>query len=157
MVGGAKFQKDVFDWMKQSSHLYLSVFLSVIFLWTIYAEKVPAAWLYQLSTPIGRLLLLMLLYIVHMLAGWIPALLFAIAIALTWANRPLYKPAPSEKAMEGFDGGGNNTRVIDVEAGGHRWFVERALNETPRRIIQDRVSTDAVQDDSSKGNSRTSR
>ena len=91
-----------------------------------------------------------------MLAGWIPALLFAIAIALTWANRPLYKPAPSEKAMEGFDGG-SSTRVIDVEVGGNRWFVERALNETPRRIIQERVSTNAVQDDSSKGNSRTSR
>jgi hypothetical protein len=149
MVGGAKFQKEVLDWTKQSSHLFTTVICSLIFMWAVYSEKLPAVWRWQLSTSIGRLLLLILLYIVHMMAGWIPALLFAIAIALTWSNRPLNKPYG---VKEGFEG----TMVTDVE-GKDMWFVEKVLKEHPHRIIQDRVRTEPVQEDSTKGNSRTSK
>ena len=149
MIGGAKFQKEVLDWTRQSGHLYSIVLLTVVFMWSIYAEKLPPVWLWQLSTTIGRLLLLVVLYIIYMLAGWIPALLFAIAIALTWSNRPMYKPAG---VKEGF----RNVIVRDVEDK-HRWFIERAQGEHPHKIIQDRVTTRAVQEDSTSGTSRTSK
>jgi len=149
MVGGAKFQQEMLDWSKKSSHLFTTVASALIFLWAIYAEKLPAAWRWQLSTSIGRLLLLILLYIVHMTAGWIPALLFAIAIALTWANRPLQKPWG---VKEGF----HDTIVTDV-SDKKRWFVEKVLKERPQAIIQDRVTTQAVQEDSTGGSGRTSK
>jgi hypothetical protein len=149
MVGGAKFQQEVLDWTKQSSHLYITVSCALIFMWAVYAEKIPAAWRWQLSTTIGRTLLLLLLYVVYMAAGWIPAILFAIAIAMTWANRPLQKPAG---VKEGFD----NRIVMDV-AGKDLWFVEKVIGGDPKAIIQDHVDTDAVQSNSQKGNSRTSK
>lgn len=149
MVGGAKFQQEVLDWTKQSSHLYITVSCALIFMWAVYAEKIPAAWRWQLSTTIGRTLLLLLLYIVYMLAGWIPALLFAIAIAMTWANRPLQKPAG---VKEGFD----NRIVMDV-AGKDMWFAEKVIGGDPQEIVQDRVDTDAVQSNNQRGNSRTSK
>ena len=149
MVGGAKFQQEVLDWTKQSSHLYITVTCALIFMWAVYAEKIPAAWRWQLSTTIGRTLLLLLLYVVYMAAGWIPALLFAIAIAMTWANRPLQKPAG---VKEGFD-----SRIVMDVAGKELWFAEKVIGGEPQEIVQDRVDTDAVQSSSQKGNSRTSK
>ena len=136
MIGGAKFQTAVLEWTKQSRHLLSTVAFSVIFIWAIFTEKLPELWSWQLSTSIGRLLLLLLLYIVHSLSGWIPTLLFTIAIALTWANRPLYRPV-----AEGWQ---DNVKTSDAAA--HRWFVEKTLHENPKRIVQDRVSTFPVQD-----------
>ncbi len=167
MIGGAKLQSMVLEWSKQSSHLFTSLFIVVLVLYATYAEKIPMEVRWQLSSPIGRALLLLLLYIVMAIGGWIPALIFAIAIALTWSNRPLAKPTgvqeegfvnemnqkneEKEEKKEGF----NDIKKTKVQ--GSRWFVERVLHENPRGIVQDRVSTFAVQDDSQTGNSRTSK
>jgi hypothetical protein len=148
-MGGAKFQQQVLDWTRQSNHLYLTVLFVIIFMWAVYSEKIPTQYRWQLNTTLGRLLLLILLHIVFLLGGWIPALLFAIAIAMTWANRPLYKPAV---VQEGF---GDNIKVTDADP--HMWFVEKALKENPQRIVQDRIQTFAVQEDNTAGSSRTSK
>ncbi len=161
MVGGAKLQTMIMEWSKQSSNLFYTIFMIVLVLYASYAEKVPMEWRWQLSTPIGRALLLLLLYIVMAVGGWIPGLLFAIAIALTWSNRPLAKPTgvpeegfedKEEEKKEGFQ---DNVKKTKVQ--GHRWFVERVLHENPRRIVQDRISTFAVQDDNQSGTGRTSK
>ncbi len=172
MVGGAKLQTMVVEWSKQSSNLFYSLFMIVLVLYASYAEKVPMEWRWQLSTPIGRALLLLLLYIVMAVGGWIPGLLFAIAIALTWSNRPLAKPmgvVDEELGVdrvltfgEGFENEkekkeGFQDNVKKTKVQGHRWFVERVLHENPRRIIQDRISTFAVQDDNQNGTGRTSK
>ena len=143
MVGGAKFQKAVLDWTNESNQLYTTVLVSLIFMWAIYAEKLPSQWRWQLSTTIGRLLLLVLLYIVYMLVGFLPALLFTVAIALTWANRPLH-------LQENFD-------VKTTKVNNHKWFVETALHEHPDKIVNDRVETSAIQEDSAVSSGRTSR
>jgi hypothetical protein len=160
MIGGAKLQAMVLEWSKQSSHLFTSLFIVILVLYATYAEKIPMEWRWQLSSPLGRALLLLLLYIVMAIGGWIPALIFAIAIALTWSNRPLAKPIGVQE--EGFENetkdvkeGFNNIKKTKIQ--GSRWFIERALHENPRGIIQDRVSTFAVQDDSQTGNTRTSK
>ena len=150
MVGGARFHQSFLEWTKQSNQLFLTVFSICLITWAVFAEKLPMEWRWQLSTTVGRVLLLLLLYIVHELTGWIPALLFTIAIALTWANRPLYKPAM--KAVEGF-----TSNVKESAAIGNRWFVERELQENPKSIVEDEVQTQAVQDNSTTGTSRTSK
>jgi hypothetical protein len=157
MVGGAKLHEAILDWSKKSNHLLLAVFGLTVLLYASYADQLPLTWRYQLSTPVGRSLLLLLLYFVYLLAGWIPSLLFAIGIAITWSNRPLAKPSQIKDASwnsvtEGFN---NNVKVSEAQK--EIWFVEKVLKENPKQIVEDRVDTMAVQDNSSIGNSRTSR
>lgn len=152
MVGGAKFQNTVLEWSKQSNHLFTAVFAAGLLIYSLYAEKLPAAWRWQLSSTLGRLLLLLVLYAIFLLAGFIPALLFAIGIAITWANRPLYKPRIHNSNIEGF-----SPDVKTTQTSSHKWFVEKVLNENPCSITEDRVDTRAVQDDTQYSNSRTSR
>lgn len=168
-MGGAKFQQQVLAWTQQSNHLYMTVLFVVIFMWAVYSEKIPMQYRWQLNTTLGRLLLLIILHIVFLLCGWIPALLFAIAIAMTWANRPLYKPmkegfaSGAERQGQGTSFGnsrsegffGDNIKVTDADP--HMWFVEKALKENPQRIVQDRIQTFAVQEDNTAGSSRTSK
>jgi hypothetical protein len=124
----------------------MAVFVCVLVVWTCFTDKIPAEMRYQLSSTAGRLLSLALLYSVYTFFGFLPALLFTMATALTWANRPLTKP------VEGFL---SSIKKTPVE--GKRWFVERTLGEHPEEIREDRVDTDSVQDSSSSKNSKTSR
>jgi hypothetical protein len=155
-VGGAKFRQTFMEWSNQSSSLFYTLFIVSLFVYTGYAEKVPMNIRWQLSSTLGRLLLLLLLYIVHEVTGWIPALLFTIAIGITWYNRPLEKPIG---VQEGFqdkqEGFLDNMKVTKVQ--GQKWFVEEVLKENPKKIVEDRVSTFAVQDETQTGTSRTSK
>jgi hypothetical protein len=126
--------------------LFMGVLISVLIVWTCFTDKVPAQIRYHLSSTAGRLLSIAILYAFYTFLGFIPALLFTMAIALTWSNRPLTKP------VEGFL---SSIKKTPVE--GKRWFVERALGEHPEEIREDRVVTDSVQDFSSSKNSKTSR
>ncbi len=147
MVGGAKFQTTFLEWSKQSVNLFTLIFDALLVTWVLFAEKTPQEWRYQFSTVLGRALLLLVLYLVLEIMGWVHALLFAIAIGLTWANRPLYKPV-----QEGFEGG---MKVSKIQ--GPLWFVERVFHETPEAIVEDRIRTDAVQEDQEAVATRTSR
>ena len=148
MIGGAKFQKNFLDWSKQSAQLFMSVLVVILSVWIIFADKLPLLTRWQLSTTVGRLLLLLLLYVSYVLAGWEVAFIFTIAIALTWASRPLLKPV---EMTEGY------SDVKESKAAPHRWFVEKTLHENPVSVVEDRVETVAVQDNSSSPTSRTSR
>jgi hypothetical protein len=148
-VGGAKFRQSFVEWFNQSSSLFYTLFMVALFVYAGYAEKVSMNIRWQLSSTIGRLLLLLLLFIVHEVSGWIPALLFTIAIGITWYNRPLAKPS---SIQEGFL---DNMKVTKVQ--GKKWFVEEVLKENPKKIVEDRVSTFAVQDETQTGTSRTSK
>ena len=152
MVGGAKFQESVIEWSKKSTSLYTVVFAILTAVWALYANKLPAIARWQLSTTVGRLLLLVLLYIVYNLCGWTVALLFTLAIALTWAARPIFIPADFTNPLsEGF----NDMKT--TEAAPTRWFVEKALHQRPKKIVEDRVDTMAVDDDNETVSGRTSK
>jgi hypothetical protein len=146
MVGGAKFQDTIIEWSKQSLNLYTIVFAALIMVWALFVDKIPAYARWQLSSSAGRLLLLLLLYIVYNVYGWTIALIFTIAIALTWSSRPILIP-PSE--------GFNDMKYS--EAGPHKWFIEKTLHQSPKAIIEDRVQTFAVEDNPSSGTGRTSK
>ena len=147
MVGGAKFQESVLEWSKKSTNLYTIVFAALIAVWALYANKLPALARWQLSSTAGRLLLLVLLYIVYNLCGWTVALIFTVAIALTWAARPIFMSPVSE----GFND------VKSTEAGPTRWLVEKVLHQNPKKIVEDRVDTMAVDEDTPTVAGRSSR
>ena len=121
----------------------------VIIIMALFADKLPAMARWQLSTTAGRLLLLLLLYIIHMICGWPMALLFTIAIALVWAARPIFK-TPSATS-EGF----NDMKKTDATK--HKWFIEKTLHENPKAIVEDRINTSAVEEDTVVATGRTSK
>jgi hypothetical protein len=147
MVGGAKFQKTFLDWSKQSTQLFMSVLIVLLVVWITFADKLPLVVRWQLSSTVGRLLLLLLLYVFYVLGGWELAFIFTVAIAITWASKPLLKPLD----VEGY------SDVKESKAAPHRWFVEMALHENPVAVVEDRVKTEAVQDNSAGVTTRTSR
>ena len=147
-IGGVEFQNYVMEWSKQSRKLLLAIVISVIFIWSIFTEKMHPIFRKQLSSTVGRMLLIFLLYIVEHLLGWIPALLFTIGIAMTWANKPIANP---NEVKEGFQ---DNIKVTKVNP--HKWFIEKVLHENPKQIIQDRITTAPVQEDNSTRSSRSS-
>jgi len=105
-----------------------------------------------------------------MTCGWEMALLFTIAIALVWAARPVFKPTGMEgvgasPSVEGF-GGATGLRHPNVEgfndmkntkAAKHKWFVEKTLHENPKNIVEDRVNTSAIDEDTATTTGRTSK
>jgi hypothetical protein len=156
MVGGAKFQESVIEWSKKSTNLYTFVFAVLVAVWALYAAKLPALARWQLSSTAGRLLLLLLLYIVYSLCGWTVSLIFTIAIALTWAARPLFVPAndgslDNSNETEGFA----NMKV--TKASKEKWFVEKVLHQKPKEIVEDRIDTMAVENVSPTRTGRTSK
>ena len=186
MVGGAKLQESVLEWSKKSLNLYSTVFLVLLIICVLFADKLPMEARWQLSTTPGRLLLLLLLYITNLVCGWQAALIFTIAIALVWAARPVFKPVGVPDlvlngSVEGFgQGQGPNAQHLGVEgfaqgstsprlgvegfndmkttdATKHKWFVEKSLHENPKEIVEDRINTSAVQDDNLVTTSRTSK
>jgi len=131
----------------QADHLtlYMSILGSVLILWASFTDKGPAQIRYHLSTIVGRLFCIAVLYSIYTFIGFLPALIFSIAIGITWSTRPLSKP------VEGFLASIKKTPV-----NGNPWFSERILGESDE-IVEDRVDTEAVQDSSSSKNSKTSR
>ena len=148
MVGGAKFQKTFLDWSKQSTQLFMSVLIVLLVVWITFADKLPLVARWQLSSTVGRLLLLLLLYVFYVLGGWELAFIFTVAIAITWASKPLLKPL---EVKEGY------SDVKESKAAPHKWFVEMVLHENPVAVVEDRVQTTAVQDNSAGVTTRTSR
>ena len=142
MVGGARFTAQMVEWSRASHPLFYTIAAVVLFLFAGYAEKLPAAYLWQLNTTLGRITLLFILYLAYLLGGGMVALLIGIAIAVIFAHRPFYKPAA---VQEGFSDKGQKTSKKEDS---NLWFVERVLKENPKAVIEDRVSTSAVQDDS---------
>jgi hypothetical protein len=160
LEGGAKLHQAIADWSKQSSTLFTTLFIGILVLFASFSDQLPRGARWQLSSFVGRLLLLTLLFIIYELGGWIPALLFSIGIVMIWSNRPLTPPSsfgvgaktPIKTVKEGFQSSQKHSKVQ-----GSRWFVEKILQEHPEEIEEDRVSTQSVQDDTYSPNSRTSR
>lgn len=145
MIGGARFTSQMVEWSRASHPLFYTIAAVLLFLFAGYAEKLPPTWIWQLNTTLGRATLLFLLYLGYTLGGGSVALLIAIAIAIVFAHRPFYKP----KGVEGFAA---SSQKVSKNESGNLWFVERVLHENPKAVIEQEVSTAAVQDDSQSYN-----
>jgi hypothetical protein len=163
MVGGARFQNNIYEWTRSTHSVFFTVFTIALLVFAAYPDRLPPSIKWQLSTTVGRLLLLLILYVLLMLAGPIPALLFTVAVALIWATRPLFKPPTTEEGFspgsalptEGFRDVKTSTIPFGVKQ--HRWFIERVLNENPLAVKEDRIDTYPIEDDSQVGSTRSSK
>lgn len=126
------------------SNFITILFICILVVLCVYPEKLPDAFLWQMSTTIGRMLLLLFLYIIYLYFGIVPSIFFAIAVGLLLANRPLKKPTQNENFVsrdENFE-----QKVIDVPEHGKKWFIERVLPNETNKIVVDRVLTLPVQE-----------
>ena len=155
-LGGAKFQQMLGQWAKESFSVFNVIFFIGFVLFAAYAQLIPDQIRYQASTTLGRVLCVLLVAVVYEYAGWIPALLFTMGVAIMWFPRPLAQPTHMTKPLstkEGFDGGVK----VSKNQTGFRWFVERVLEENPKGVQEDRINFGDVQEDSVEGNTRTSK
>ena len=88
------------------------------------------------DSMLGRVLGIGAVYGITHLLGWVYGLMTALAFLLILRGSP--RPSETE---EGFDAGGP---VKGQKVRGHRWFVEKVLGETPKRIEVDKVITSAI-------------
>ncbi len=158
LEGGAKLHAAIADWSKQSMTLFTTLFIVLLVTFAAFADQLPVAATWQLSTPLGRLLMIALLFVFYEIGGWIPALLFTIGILMIWSNRPLAHISHMTKPVEGFQGRcEKQAGQKRIKIQGSRWFVEEVLQEHPESIEEDRVYTQAVQEDTYSPNTRTSK
>jgi len=135
-VGGMK--KGLFEFLEKSRStqtLFVYICMTLII---VFKEQIPVGIYTQLDSFPGRLLILFIIITFVHLYGWIPGLLAAIAFALL-----LGLPNP---ITEGFGSGGETS--IQVVPTGKKWFVEKLFNENPIAIEEEKVVTDAIQNDS---------
>jgi hypothetical protein len=135
-VGGVK--KGLLEFLDKSRPTQ-ALFLYILFtLMIVFKEQLPVGIYTQLDSFPGRLLILFSLVTCVQLYGWIVGLIAAIAFALL-----LGLPNP---ITEGFGSGGETSiKVIPTEK---KWFVEKVFGENPIAIEEEKVVTEAVQNDS---------
>lgn len=110
----------------------------VIILVIVYSSIVPFEYKQFLDSILGRVFGITIVYgIIHTM-GWIYGLLTVLAL-LTIMNGVHIQT----NMFEGFDGGGS---VSEKKIIGKRWFVEKMLGETPKKIAVDKVTTSAIDD-----------
>jgi hypothetical protein len=47
--------------------------------------------------------------------------------------------------------------IKKTQASKHKWFIEKTLHENPQAIVEDRIDTSAVDEDTVVGTERTSK
>ena len=121
---------------------YKLLFGFVLILSIVYAPVVPIEIRQFTDTLLGRILGIGFVYGVIHFMGWVYGLLAALAFLVI-----LYG-APRLEYVEGFSGGGsiNEKKIV-----GKKWFVERVLGESPKKIETDKVQTTAIEGISSGG------
>ena len=103
----------------------------------VYSPIIPFEYRIFADSLLGRIFGVAIVYGVIETLGWVYGILTALAFLL------ILNGAPRDGvSFEGFDGGGT---VTEKKIVGKRWFVEKVLGETPKKIATDKVTTTAVE------------
>ncbi len=103
----------------------------------VYSPIIPFEYRIFADSLLGRIFGVAIVYGVIESLGWVYGILTALAFLL------ILNGAPRDSvSFEGFDGGGT---VTEKKIVGKRWFVEKVLGETPKKIATDKVTTTAVE------------
>ncbi len=109
----------------------------LLILLIVYSPIIPFEYRIFADSLLGRIFGVAIVYGVIESLGWVYGILTALAFLL------ILNGAPRDGvSFEGFDGGGTVTVKKIV---GKRWFVEKVLGETPKKIATDKVTTTAVE------------
>jgi hypothetical protein len=103
----------------------------------VYSPIIPFEYRIFADSLLGRIFGVAIVYGVIESLGWVYGILTALAFLL------ILNGAPRDGvSFEGFEGGGT---VTEKKIVGKRWFVEKVLGETPKKIATDKVTTTAVE------------
>jgi hypothetical protein len=105
----------------------------------VYSSVIPTEYRIFADSLLGRVFGIVIVYGAIETLGWVYGLLTALAFLLILNGTP----RNTLSTLEAFDGGGS---VSEKKIVGRRWFVEKVLGETPRKIATDRVTTSAIED-----------
>lgn len=127
-------------------NLYVGVLLII---GCTFVKQIPIAFRSHADTFLGRLTLFFLTLLVADLYSWPYGVLMALfsVLLLSVAPRTL-----ANTPTEGFQNG-TDVKMVDQK---EKWFIEKALDENPVAIEQDKVKTQAIQDNTTGSNSTTS-
>jgi hypothetical protein len=115
------------------------IFGFTLILIIIYSPVIPVEYRVFADSLLGRVISVAAIYGIIEAFGWVYGLLAAMAYMLVLNGAPRI----GTSGLEGFDGGGT---VSEKKIIGRRWFVEKVLDEHPKKIATDRVYTSAVED-----------
>jgi hypothetical protein len=149
MQGGAR--EHMLDLVRKYAaplNLYVGILL---ILGCTFVKQIPIAFRAHADTFLGRLTLFLLTLLVADLYSWPYGVLMALfsVLLLSVAPRTL-----ANTPTEGFqNGNGTDVKMVSKD---DKWFIEKALDENPVAIQQDKVKTQAIQDNTTGSNSTTS-
>ena len=111
----------------------------LLILLIVYSPIIPTEYRIFADSLLGRIFGVAIVYGVIETLGWVYGILTALAFLLILNGAPR-DTLPS--GIEAFDGGGT---VTEKKIVGKRWFVEKVLGETPKKIATDKVTTTAIE------------
>jgi hypothetical protein len=147
MKGGAREQ--LLDLVKKYTQPLEFYFGVMIVLGIVYVGQIPDSISYQANTFFGRLFLFCITIFIADLYSWVYALLMALFTVLLIAVSP--------RTFSGWKEGFQNTSTeIKLVGQKNKWWVERLLQENPLGIEEEKVKTNAIQDNTNSSNSFSS-
>jgi hypothetical protein len=114
-----------------------------------FAETAPRKSLEMLDSSIGHALFFIVPLFLALMLDWATGLLAASICLIIFAR--LQKADPDSEVEEGFANA--DTKIVSDT---QRWFVEKALGETPIAISSDRVTVKRYEDNDSRTSSSSS-
>jgi hypothetical protein len=149
MKGGAK--EHIIDIAKkyaQPLNIYIGI---ALVLGITYIGQIPDSVTYRANTMLGRLLMFCLTIVIADTYSWVYALLMALFTVLLIAVSP-------RTLKEGFQGESGNMGNTDIKlvTQKKKWWAEEVLHENPLGIEEDKVRTNAIQDNTNSSNSTNS-
>jgi hypothetical protein len=132
-TGGAR--QLAFDFLNQNATHVELLYGSVLILAIAFVKTIPTSLALQTSTILGKSLLFGILLLTLTYTSWIHGLLFVIFAGLLLSTAPRM----TETFVDNF-----SFKLVDSKK---KWWVEEILNENPAAIEDEKVTTQAVQDD----------
>ena len=124
-----------FDFLNQNATHVELLYGSVLILAIAFVKTIPTSLALQTSTILGKSLLFGILLLTLTYTSWIHGLLFVIFAGLLLSTAPRM----TETFVDNF-----SFKLVDSKK---KWWVEEILNENPAAIEDEKVTTQAVQDD----------
>jgi len=151
MKGGAK--EHILDILKKYAQP-LNIYIGIILVLAItYIGQIPKSVAYSANSLLGRLILFILTVTVADTYSWVYGLLMALFVVLIIAVSP-------RSYQEGFRNSSDPSSDIDTEiklvTQKRKWWSEEILQENPLGIEEEKVKTQAIQDNSNTNSSTNS-
>jgi hypothetical protein len=135
-------QEAVLDFLQKSKSSIVLLLYIVTVLIIVFKDTIPETIHQQADSFLGRCLGLGLVVFITSEYGWILGLLTAICVSLLIGSR-------MAAIQEGFGSGGETSKIMIPKT--KRWYIERALNENPTAVEEQKMTRESMVDDTRGG------